>query len=103
MQAEMEEGGTLFFDLFVAMCNHMVSHLVVTSHVFNTQGSSADARRRRTTSPASRDRHLRAKRDRRDDVANHQTLRTTLFTSVLLSENYVHFEASLGHVLISES
>ena len=25
MQAEMERGGKLFFDLFVAMCNHMVS------------------------------------------------------------------------------
>ncbi len=25
MQMEMEEGGKLFFDLFVAMCNHMVS------------------------------------------------------------------------------
>ncbi|KAJ5477504.1 hypothetical protein N7539_007648, partial [Penicillium diatomitis] len=25
MQAEMEKGGRLFFDLFVAMCNHMVS------------------------------------------------------------------------------
>ena len=24
MQMEMEAGGTLFFDLFVAMCNHMV-------------------------------------------------------------------------------
>lgn len=24
MQLEMEEGGKLFFDLFVAMCNHMV-------------------------------------------------------------------------------
>ena len=24
MQAEMESGGKLFFDLFVAMCNHMV-------------------------------------------------------------------------------
>lgn len=24
MQMEMEEGGKLFFDLFVAMCNHMV-------------------------------------------------------------------------------
>ncbi len=24
MQAEMEKGGRLFFDLFVAMCNHMV-------------------------------------------------------------------------------
>lgn len=23
MQAEMEQGGKLFFDLFVAMCNHM--------------------------------------------------------------------------------
>jgi hypothetical protein len=27
MQAEMERGGKLFFDLFVAMCNHMVSLL----------------------------------------------------------------------------
>lgn len=26
MQMEMERGGKLFFDLFVAMCNHMVSH-----------------------------------------------------------------------------
>lgn len=25
MQAEMERGGKLFFDLFVALCNHMVS------------------------------------------------------------------------------
>jgi hypothetical protein len=25
MQMEMEHGGKLFFDLFVAMCNHMVS------------------------------------------------------------------------------
>lgn len=25
MQVEMEKGGRLFFDLFVAMCNHMVS------------------------------------------------------------------------------
>jgi len=24
MQAEMERGGGLWFDLFVAMCNHMV-------------------------------------------------------------------------------
>ena len=24
MQLEMEEGGRFFFDLFVAMCNHMV-------------------------------------------------------------------------------
>lgn len=24
MQMEMEEGGRLFFDLFVAMCNHIV-------------------------------------------------------------------------------
>ena len=24
MQMEMEQGGKLFFDLFVAMCNHMV-------------------------------------------------------------------------------
>lgn len=27
MQLEMEEGGKLFFDLFVAMCNHMVYSL----------------------------------------------------------------------------
>jgi hypothetical protein len=27
MKLEMEQGGTLFFDLFVAMCNHMVSRL----------------------------------------------------------------------------
>ena len=27
MQAEMERGGKLFFDLFVALCNHMVSLL----------------------------------------------------------------------------
>lgn len=27
MQMEMEEGGKLFFDLFVAMCNHMVCFL----------------------------------------------------------------------------
>ena|SRR5947209_19980069 len=27
MQMEMEEGGKLFFDLFVAMCNHIVSSL----------------------------------------------------------------------------
>lgn len=26
MQSEMMKGGQLFFDLFVAMCNHMVSH-----------------------------------------------------------------------------
>lgn len=25
MQMEMEKGGKVFFDLFVAMCNHMVS------------------------------------------------------------------------------
>jgi hypothetical protein len=25
MQMEMERGGLLFFDLFVALCNHMVS------------------------------------------------------------------------------
>ena len=24
MQMEMEAGGVMFFDLFVAMCNHMV-------------------------------------------------------------------------------
>lgn len=28
MQMEMERGGKLFFDLFVAMCNHMVSLLL---------------------------------------------------------------------------
>lgn len=28
MQMEMEKGGKLFFDLFVAMCNHMVSSLL---------------------------------------------------------------------------
>lgn len=28
MQAEMEKGGKFFFDLFVAMCNHMVSPLL---------------------------------------------------------------------------
>lgn len=27
MQMEMEKGGKVFFDLFVAMCNHMVSQL----------------------------------------------------------------------------
>lgn len=27
MQAEMERGGKMFFDLFVALCNHMVSLL----------------------------------------------------------------------------
>jgi len=26
MKVEMEQGGLLFFDLFVAMCNHMVSY-----------------------------------------------------------------------------
>lgn len=29
MQMQMEEGGKLFFDLFVAMCNHMVRILVL--------------------------------------------------------------------------
>lgn len=29
MQAEMERGGKLFFDLFVALCNHMVSLLLL--------------------------------------------------------------------------
>ena len=28
MQMEMEVGGKLFFDLFVAMCNHMVGFLL---------------------------------------------------------------------------
>lgn len=31
MQMEMEKGGILWFDLFVAMCNHMVSFLTVTT------------------------------------------------------------------------
>jgi hypothetical protein len=30
MQVEMERGGRLFFDLFVAMCNHMVSSYSIT-------------------------------------------------------------------------
>ena len=30
MQMEMEEGGKLFFDLFVAMCNHMVSYSLMS-------------------------------------------------------------------------
>lgn len=29
MQAEMERGGKLFFDLFVALCNHMVRLLLL--------------------------------------------------------------------------
>lgn len=29
MQAEMERGGKMFFDLFVALCNHMVSSRLV--------------------------------------------------------------------------
>jgi hypothetical protein len=29
MQMEMERGGLLFFDLFVALCNHMVSSFLV--------------------------------------------------------------------------
>lgn len=28
MKLEMEQGGTLFFDLFVAMCNHIVSSIL---------------------------------------------------------------------------
>lgn len=32
MQMEMERGGKLFFDLFVAMCNHMVSHSSLDDH-----------------------------------------------------------------------
>lgn len=28
MQMEMERGGKLFFDLFVAMCNHMVRSII---------------------------------------------------------------------------
>lgn len=31
MQMEMEVGGKLFFDLFVAMCNHMVSPILSLS------------------------------------------------------------------------
>ena len=34
MQMEMEEGGKLFFDLFVAMCNHMVSLSLPLSQPF---------------------------------------------------------------------
>jgi hypothetical protein len=33
MQMEMEEGGKLFFDLFVAMCNHMVGHPVTSPFI----------------------------------------------------------------------
>jgi hypothetical protein len=29
MQMEMERGGLLFFDLFVALCNHMVSSFLI--------------------------------------------------------------------------
>jgi hypothetical protein len=40
MQAEMEKGGKLFFDLFVAMCNHMVSlSLSVGLFVWTLTGS----------------------------------------------------------------
>ena len=45
MQMEMEEGGKLFFDLFVAMCNHMVSSLCLFGrkchNVFSTPSSLA--------------------------------------------------------------
>jgi len=41
MKVEMEQGGTLFFDLFVAMCNHIVSTYNPSSHLLfdleNTQ------------------------------------------------------------------
>lgn len=36
MQMEMEEGGKLFFDLFVAMCNHMVSLSLPLSQPIHT-------------------------------------------------------------------
>lgn len=36
MKVEMEQGGTLFFDLFVAMCNHIVSRLLLYPFLFGT-------------------------------------------------------------------
>jgi hypothetical protein len=36
MQMEMEKGGKLFFDLFVAMCNHMVC---ISSSAFCMNGA----------------------------------------------------------------
>jgi hypothetical protein len=51
MQQEMERGGTMFFDLFVAMCNHMVSALVVALAEFRY------SHQHRTTSPRSQSRH----------------------------------------------
>ena len=37
MQMEMEQGGKLFFDLFVAMCNHIVSlSLLLSNHSYPT-------------------------------------------------------------------
>lgn len=33
MQMEMEKGGKVFFDLFVAMCNHMVSLLLTLDRI----------------------------------------------------------------------
>lgn len=33
MQMEMEKGGKVFFDLFVAMCNHMVSWLLILDRI----------------------------------------------------------------------
>jgi hypothetical protein len=37
MKLEMEQGGTLFFDLFVAMCNHMVSPALVNGLCLSVQ------------------------------------------------------------------
>ena len=44
MQMEMEEGGKLFFDLFVAMCNHIVSlSLLLSNHSYPIQSRSSMA------------------------------------------------------------
>jgi hypothetical protein len=44
MQMEMEEGGKLFFDLFVAMCNHIVSlSLLLSNHSYPLQSRSSTA------------------------------------------------------------
>jgi hypothetical protein len=34
MQMEMEKGGKLFFDLFVAMSNHMVRSFIMNSFYY---------------------------------------------------------------------
>lgn len=42
MQMEMEEGGKLFFDLFVAMCNHIVSlSLLLSNHSYHFEADQA--------------------------------------------------------------